>query len=181
MLEHGIRDYRAAKQKAAIRLGVADRGCLPRNDEIEAARLEYQQLFNPRQRSQQLLRLRTIALQAMQLLENFQPRLVGPVLSGSAGRYDPVTLHLFCDTAEDVALLLLDNRVPFQPQEHRLCMNGTERTLPGYRFLAEECEIELVVFPANGDRQAPPSPVDGKPMHRAPVQQVERLLKLAGC
>ena len=37
IVDHGIRDYRVAKQKAAERLGVGARGSLPGNTEIEAA------------------------------------------------------------------------------------------------------------------------------------------------
>ncbi|HFC53178.1 MAG TPA: hypothetical protein ENJ43_01960, partial [Gammaproteobacteria bacterium] len=117
MVEHGIRDYRTAKQKAALRLGVADSRSLPRNEEIEAARLEHQRLFDSQQQPRRLRRMRATALQAMRLLDNFQPRLVGAVLNGSAGRYDPVTLHLFCDTAEEVALLLMEREIPFRACE----------------------------------------------------------------
>ncbi len=176
MVEHGIRDYRAAKQKAVLRLGVADSRNLPRNDEIEAARLEHQRLFNSHRQPQQLRRLRATALQAMQLLADFQPRLVGAVLSGSAGRYDPVTLHLFSDTVEEIALLLMEKQIPFQPEEYRLRLNGTGQALPGYRFIAEETEIELVVFPTNRVHQPPVSPVDGKPMRRATARQLEQIL-----
>ncbi len=45
MAEHGVRDYRFAKRKAAERFGVIDEAVLPRNTEIEAALLEYQRLF----------------------------------------------------------------------------------------------------------------------------------------
>jgi hypothetical protein len=45
IVDHGVRDYRVAKQKAAERLGVGSRGSLPGNTEIEAAVAEHLQLF----------------------------------------------------------------------------------------------------------------------------------------
>jgi hypothetical protein len=36
--------------------------------------------------------------------------------------------------------------------------------------------IEVIVFPIDGIRQAPVSPVDGKPMRRADLAEVESLL-----
>jgi hypothetical protein len=45
MAEHGIQDFRAAKRKAADRLGVGVEGALPSNTEVEAALVEYQRLF----------------------------------------------------------------------------------------------------------------------------------------
>ena len=45
IVDHGIRDYRVAKQKAAERLGVGGRGSLPGNAEIEAAVANHLQLF----------------------------------------------------------------------------------------------------------------------------------------
>ncbi len=176
MVEHGIRDYYTAKHKAATQLGVANTRHLPRNEAIEAARIEHQRLFSSRQHPQQLRYLRSTALQTMRLLSTFNPRLVGSVLSGSAGKHDAVTLHLFADTAEDIAFTLMEKEIPFKVEEYHLRLNGTERSFPGYRFVAGETDIELVVFPASGVRQAPISPVDGKPMHRASSQKVEQLL-----
>ncbi len=45
IVDHGIRDYRVAKQKAAERLGVGARGSLPGNTEIEAAVIDHLQIF----------------------------------------------------------------------------------------------------------------------------------------
>ena len=35
--EHGLKDFRIAKEKAGLRLGMEDRGALPSNQEIESA------------------------------------------------------------------------------------------------------------------------------------------------
>jgi hypothetical protein len=44
------------------------------------------------------------------------------------------------------------------------------------RFEVDDQAIEATVFPTDGIRQAPVSPVDGKPMRRAAAADVEALL-----
>jgi len=53
-----------------------------------------------------------------------------------------------------------------------------ERVLayPGVRFELDDQSIEAIVFPHDGIRQAPVSPVDGRPMKRANKLEVEALL-----
>ena len=176
MVEGGIRDYHLAKRKAVDRLGVRQpAGQLPGNDEIEVAIEEYQRLFRGGQ-PDRLLTLRRTAVWAMRLLENFEPCLVGSVLSGSADDHSDVTLHLFSEPIEQVGLFLSDQQIPFRLTERRLRIGLDDyRRFPSYRFVVDDVPIELVVFSINGARQAPLSPVDGKPMSRAKVDQVEAL------
>src|SRR5210317_330328 len=120
MVDHGIRDYRVAKQKAAERLGVGSRGSLPGNAEIEAAVAEHLQLFGGESHEERLRLMRVAALSAMQLLSPFTPRLVGPVLSGTADENSAVNLHVFADSPELVAMELADMGVNYKPYERRL-------------------------------------------------------------
>src|SRR5210317_786727 len=76
IVNHGVRDYRLAKQKAADRLGVSMRGALPGNAEIEAAVAEHLQLFGREDHEDRLRLMRVAALSAMELLDIFSPRLV---------------------------------------------------------------------------------------------------------
>jgi hypothetical protein len=84
MAQHGIHDFLTAKRKAADRLGVTDSSALPRNTEIEAALAEYQRLFDAPTHRRSLEAQRRAALRVMHWLSQFQPRLVGAVLSGTA-------------------------------------------------------------------------------------------------
>jgi hypothetical protein len=176
MAEHGIQDYLVAKRKAAERYGVIDDSVLPKNTEIESALLSYQRLFGGQQHTSSLKELRQMALQAMKLLEKFEPRLVGPVLTGSATEYADIQLHVFSDSPESVAMHLMDRRYEYQVFERRVRMTP-ERVIgvPSVRFEMEEKTVEAFVFPRDGIRQAPISPVDGKPMRRAGLQEVTKL------
>ncbi|MGC4029146.1 MAG: hypothetical protein QM696_09765 [Steroidobacteraceae bacterium] len=177
MAEHGIQDYLAAKRKAAERYGVVDGSVLPKNTEIEAALAAYQRLFGGEQHAGSLVGQRRVALQAMQLLEEFEPRLVGPVLTGTATGYADIQLHVFTDSTESVCMHLMDRRYDYEVFERRLRMQADRQiTVPAVRFEMGDEAIEAMVFPRDGIRQAPVSPVDGKPMRRAGIREVETLL-----
>jgi hypothetical protein len=176
MAEHGIQDYLIAKRKAAERYGVADAAALPRNTEIEEALLSYQRLFGGVQHARSLKEQRRVALEAMRLLEEFDPRLVGPVLTGSATEHTDIQLHVFADGPEAVAMRLMDRRYDYEVFERKLKIT-TERQIPipSVRFDMRDETIEAFVFPKDGIRQAPISPVDGRPMRRAGMREVLEL------
>ena len=92
MAEGGFRDYHQAKLKAAERLGIHDDASLPRNREIEQALREYQRLFVGESQLQAVHSRRQAALRALEFLADFSPRLVGPVLDGTADANSPVLL-----------------------------------------------------------------------------------------
>jgi len=178
MSEHGVRDFLAAKRKAAERFGVTDNAVLPKNIEIETALAEYQRLFGGDSHVESLYAQRSAALEAMRQLREFEPRLVGAVLSGTATEHSDVQLHLFADRAESVAIKLIDAGIAHEVTERRVKMNA-ERVLgyPGVRFEIDAQPIEATVFPTDGIRQAPVSPIDGRPMKRANADELEQLLK----
>lgn len=176
MAEHGIQDYLIAKRKAAERYGVFEGALLPKNTEIEAALLSYQRLFGRAQHQRSLNEQRLVVQEAMRLLEPFQPRLVGAVLTGSATGFSNIQLHVFSDSAEAICMHLMDRSHEYEVLERRLRMSA-ERTIqvPVVRFGMGEDTIEAFVFPCDGIRQAPVSPVDGRPMRRADLREVMAL------
>ena len=177
MAEEGVTSYFSAKQKAVLRLGLDSKSNLPDNVQIEEALAEHQRLFAGAAGLATLRRLRQTAIKAMRRFEKFNPRLVGPILAGTASEHSDVMIHLFADTAEEVGLFLFDERIPFEEDIKRTNSTKNKKMeYPVFRFLAGETTIELTVFPIDGIRQAPPSPVDGRPMQRAAIAVVEQLL-----
>lgn len=178
IVEQGIGDYRVAKRKAAERLGMSDRGSLPGNSEIELAVSEHLKLFGRESHIDLLRVLRRAALSAMEMLAPFAPRLVGPVLHGTAAANSAINLHVFADNSEAVAVMLQESSVPYRLYERRLkSRRDRSETFSGYRFTHLDAHVEATVFPLNGMRQAPISPVDGKPMKRADIRTVRDLLE----
>jgi predicted nucleotidyltransferase len=177
MAEHGIQDYHLAKRKAAERYGLVEGGALPKNIEIEAALLSYQRLFGGDQHASRLSELRRVAIEAMRMLAKFEPRLVGPVLTGSATEHSDIQLHVFSDSAESVYTHLIDRRYEYEVFERKARMTA-DRTIsmPSVRFEVGHDMVEALVFPRDGIRQAPISPVDGRPMRRAGEAEVTAML-----
>ncbi|MGE5129839.1 MAG: hypothetical protein ACM3IK_09410 [Sphingomonadaceae bacterium] len=177
MREQGVDDFLLAKRKAAERLGVTDASILPRNTEIEAALVAHQRLFAADRHEADLVALRRSALEAMRLMADFQPRLVGPVLTGTASAHSDINLHLFTESPEAVSIRLEERGVPHEVLERRLRYERDRVvTYPALRFVAGRQTVDAVVFPLDGIRQAPSSPVDGKPMRRASAAEIEALL-----
>jgi hypothetical protein len=177
MSEHGIRDYLTAKRKAAERFGVVDGSVLPKNREIEDALAEYQRLFGGGKHEETLAGQRSAALSAMQMLSEFEPRLVGSVLSGTATEHNDIQLHLFAERPESITFRLMDLGIDHEVVERRVRF-GADRVIayPGVHFDFEDHVVDATVFPIDGIRQAPVSPVDGKPMRRIDVDELEVLL-----
>jgi len=178
MFEHGVDDYGFAKRKAAERLGASEYAVLPKNAEIDAALAEYQRLFAADTHADTLAEQRRVAVDAMELLEEFEPRLVGPVLTGTATPHQEISLHLFSDSPEAVSLKLLEDHIQYKVSEHRVKMNA-ERVLqvPAVQFSVYDFPVDATVFPRDGIRQAPLSPSDGRPMRRAALEEVRALVE----
>src|SRR6187397_777842 len=156
MAEHGIQDFYLAKRKAAERYGVVDGAFLPRNTEIEAALMSYQRLFGGVQHERSLQEQRRVALQAMQLLREFEPRLVGAVLNGSATEHADIQLHVFSDNAEAITMHLMERRFDYDVFERRVRVTPERQMpVPSMRFEMDSETVEATVFPRDGIRQAP--------------------------
>ena len=177
MIEDGITDFGSAKRKAAGHLGVSHSRNLPRNQEIDQARKEYQRLFLSDRQSDRQQQLINAAARAMDLLREFDPRLTGQVLEGCAAPHAPVELHLFADSPELVGLFLERHNIPYDQQQARIRLDrDTVVEMPLFTFMAGDIAIELSVFPPRGRRQTPLSRVDGQPMRRAGLAEVEVLI-----
>ena len=177
MAEHGIDDFGFAKRKAAERFGTFEGAVLPSNAEVEAALQEYQRLFEADTHGETLYVLRQTAVTAMELLAEFTPRLVGPVLTGTATRNTEVQLHLFAERAEAVTIRLLDTAIPYELVERRVKVRADEWVLtPAVRLTVDDIPVDALVFGRDGQRQAPLAPTDGRPLRRASIDEVRALL-----
>lgn len=177
MLDSGSRDFFAAKKKAAEHLGAIDTHNMPSNTEIEEALMTYQRIFRAKSQPEALLRLRKVALKAMKFFEDYQPRLVGSVLSGTADVHSTVVLHVFANAIEEIDMMLLRYQVPYEVFEKRVRYSADNiQNKTAYSFIADDTPIDIVVFLNDGPHHAPISPVDGRPMQRADYARVEALV-----
>ena len=112
VVEDGL-EYGAAKRRAVKQLGVAAKGAMPNNDQVEAAVREYIDLFCAETQPAELLALRTLALEWMLRLERFRPHVAGAVWHGTATRNSDIYLQLFCDDSKSAEIGLIDMGIRF--------------------------------------------------------------------
>jgi len=173
----GQRNYAQAKHKAAHRLGLSGRSGLPSNSEIETELKRYQALHGGSERLDQVREMRRAALRAMQFFAPFRPRLVGPVLEGTADAHSRISLHLFCESAEELLAFLHRHRIAFEQEERRIRWHdGSARLLELVVIEADDQVFEMAVMHGPAARQPPPDPVDGRAQKRAGPIEVERLI-----
>ena len=178
MAAQTIRNYELAKRKACERLRYSGKQALPGNDEIQAALQTYLDIFKSDSQPALLRKLRTAACEAMFFLREFQPRLVGAVLNGTADEYSAVHLHVFVDPEEQVLQFLMDRGIGYRLSSTTVTYGGQRQVqITCCEFIAGDVPIILSLFGTLGLREAPRSPVDGKPMKRADIHEVEQLME----
>ena len=175
--ESGIHDPAQARRKAALRLGIHDEAHWPPLAQVELALREQQRLFDRSRQPAALHQRREAALQAMQFLQAFQPRLVGAVLDGTADDNCPVLLHLHCDDTDAIQRFLHDQRIPAEARSWpmRTGAHAERRPCPGWEFSADGIAFELRALAESALRH-PPLDDDGRPMPRAGISQLRQLL-----
>ncbi len=174
--EDGIQDYALAKRKAARQLGAPETHSLPSNSEVQQALRLHQGLYQKDVHSHHLKQLRTEALNAMYLLERFNPRLTGSALTGTATHHSDINIQLFTDSAKEVELFLLNRNMPYDTAEKRLKLNDETVSVPSFTLQGETAEIKLTVFLSEDLRKSAYDPIEGKPLERAKIRQLEILL-----
>lgn len=170
--EDGGMDYGFAKRKAARHLGMADSRSLPDNREIEEALRSYQALYQGQEQQGRLSRLRQVAVEYMELLEDFDPHLTGPVLNGTAGRYSDIDLQLFTDSGKELEFFLMRRQLAYRPGETR----SEGQVYPHYSLEDPRAAVELTIYPTTELRNMRRLQSDGSPK-RARLEQVRALLQ----
>jgi len=180
MAEDGIDDFALAKRKAARQLGAADTQSLPANDEIEAELRAYQSLYQGEEQRERIHELRSVALEAMRSLADFNPYLAGPVLKGTAGRYADIDLQLFTDDLKAVELFLLNRNLVYAVSEQRHYCGDEPRAVPVLRLDWDGIPVNLAVYAAKDERAALKATAAGRTIERAGPSAVSALLAADG-
>lgn len=176
LAENAQADILAARRHAALKLGIRNERLWPSPAEIETALREHQALFASPAQPQALIQLRRIALEAMRFLKDFDPRLTGPVLTGTADRHSKIRLLLSAETPEEVILHLHQHRLPYLASDISVELSRNRRTkLPGLRFEVEDHTVELMILDTAARRDPPRDPITGKRLSGATSEEVERL------
>lgn len=177
MAEDGIDDFALAKRKAARQLGAADTESLPANAEIEQALRAYRALYQADEHPELVLELRRAALEAMQALQQFNPYLTGPVLTGNAGPYAQIELQLYPDSAKDIELFLLERNIAFETSEGRRFAGDRARAVSIFTLDWDGAPVRLSVLDPRDERLALKTTPAGRVVERAGIAEVGQLVR----
>lgn len=172
-------EYAVAKRKAASQVLGSEppaANLLPDNSEVEEEVRRYQALFQGDSQPARLLRLRTIALQVMDALAQFQPYLTGPVLNGTAGEHDDIHLQLFADSAKEVQIFLLDKNVEIEISETPHFKGARHDPVETVSFMWHKEGVHAELYELHDLRGALKLRADGRPQ-RADAAAVRALIE----
>lgn len=124
---------------------------------------EYQRLFEHARIAARTTEMRGVALEVMEVLAKFAPRLHGAVLYGTPVADTRIGLHLHSDETEAVSRFLLDRRVPFQLETAGDEGSGRNHPPPVYTCARRGMALALTVLPLSALRQRPRSMLTGGP------------------
>ena len=170
MAEDGITDYAVAKRKAIQGLGLPDNTRLPENAEVESELRLYQRLFQDQEQIDRIDRLRLKACEVMRIMQDFNPYLAGSVLDGTAGRYAEIDIQLFTDSAKDVEIFLLNQKMEYEHSVPR-----SDRAEAVLSMHSEDAVANLIVYPSSEERVTFKTR-DGRVRQRARLDVVNKLL-----
>jgi len=176
MAVDGIDDYALAKRKAARQIGAPDTRHLPNNEEVEQALRAYQQLYQADEQAAHLQHLRRSARDMMQLLAQFNPYISGSVLSGSAGKYSDINLHLFTDSVKDVEMFLINRQIAYRSGESRVFIGAEPTGVPSFSISTNEADFEVSVFSPRDLRMQLRATAEGRPFERARIDWLDAVL-----
>lgn len=188
-------DYASAKRRAARDvLGTSAnlRGLLPDNEQVEVEVRRHLRLFGGPEHAELLDALRRHALVLMRRLQDYEPRLVGAVLNGTATEHSDIQLNLYCDEMKDIEFFLLNEGIDFGVEEG---VDEPGGALERIHFLTEvrrpaggrhRTGVVLSLYPSVSLRTAPRRRSEDDDLHpiaasgRASVAQLETLLAALG-
>ncbi len=175
MAEDGVSEFGTAKRKAARQLGFSEADALPSNDEVEIELRAYHALFQHDEQQVRLDCMRTVAIDLMDLLGQYQPCLTGPALHGTAVRGSAIDIDLFADSMKNPEVWLIDTGIKYRTIERRHFNRAIERKVPVLTFDYRGYTVNLAVYEVNDRRGALVPDSDGAPA-RGDIAAVRRLL-----
>lgn len=173
MYGEDVKQYFTAKRLAAKRLlgrvnakAIRHRPHdLPSNGEIKRALLELVTEIEGDVRTRRLFAMRVVALEAMDALEAFTPRLIGSVATGHVREGSDVDLHVFARHAADVEAHVRELGWTYETHHVSIIKHGKAMEFT-HVLVADVFPLELTIYAPSELRQRPRSSTDGKPIVR---------------
>lgn len=173
MYGEDVKQYFTAKRLAARRLLGQVEGRtkryrphdLPSNGEIKQALLELVTEIEGDGRTQRLFAMRIVALEALEALATFHPRLIGSVATGHVRSGSDIDVHVFAWDAADVEARVKALGWTYETQRVSILKHGKIMSFT-HVHVEDVFPIELTVYAPNELAHRPRSSTDGKPIVR---------------
>jgi len=174
MVERIETEYLHAKERAILILGLPYNTPYPTNRQIKQyiALLTRNQL-GPEVMTARVQQMRQIAEELMTVLIDFDPYLIGSTLSGQIRNSSDIDLHVYCDHYGEVKERLLSCEYEGVEEEY---VENQKGTFVHLRWLEQDFPIELTIHNWSQRGEVMISSVTGKPMKRADLDAVRKLL-----
>jgi hypothetical protein len=184
MYGESVKQYFTAKRLAAKRiLGRAGARSLryrpvdlPSNGEIKEALLELVEEVEGDERTRRLFAMRVVALEAMEKLERFTPRLIGSVATGHVRSGSDIDLHVFAEDASDVEAHVKTLGWFHEVQRVSIVKHGKPQEFV-HILVPDVFPVELTIYEPRELRHRPRSSTDGKPIVRVKATALRELLE----
>ena len=169
------KEYYQAKREAARRQGTK---VLPTNQEIHRQILLIAEATEGEERTARLQSMREAAMDVMEHLADFRPRLIGSVWTGHIRAGSDIDLHLYSDDLSQVEYKLQVANLPYQVYHVQSKRGQKVMTFTHIKHRHRRgFEVEMTVYPEEEYNLHPTCSITGGPMARASVAQLRELLK----
>jgi len=174
MVERIETEYLHAKERAILMLGLPYNTPYPTNRQIKRciARLTKNRM-GPGPMAARVQQMRELAEEIMTVLVDFDPHLIGSTLSGQIRESSDIDLHVYCHHYTEVQMRLLS--FGYEGVEEELVENQ-KGTFVHLRWLEQGIPMEITVHSWEQRGAVMFSSVTGKPMKRADLEAVRKLL-----
>lgn len=168
------KEYFQAKREAARRQSTT---VLPTNSEIHQQLLVLADRIEGAGRQERLSEMRRLALQMMEQLDEFSPRLIGSVWTGHIRQGSDIDLNLYGDSPEAVGARLEEAMIPFEFERVHSRKAGHEREFLHFHVHhPSEIAVEITLYPTAEIHDHPTCSITGGPMARATTSELRRLM-----
>lgn len=126
--------------------------------------------------TRRLLEMRSIAQSIMDILDAHDPFLIGSTLSGKVRSGSDIDLHAYADDFNEIKDVL--QQCGYEDVEEEIIINSKGEFVH-LKWYEQDYPVEITVYPWSWRDIEPISSVTGKPMKRANLRRLRRLVQQA--
>jgi hypothetical protein len=170
-----VEEYKQAKEMAAESLGVKS---LPSNFEVAVELDDIAEELEGDQRRKQLSEMRRTALELMERLNDFHPRLIGSVWRGTVNHSSDIDIVIYSQDKGEVMKRLKDLGEVEREETGLVVKSGTPKTSEHFHLRTTSgYEAEIVVRPPEEEGEIELCDIYGDPKTGLSTAQLKKVLE----